>query len=323
MQFEEMVRNVKARVKPITNSDIIIKRLLNEAQQDLFEKKKKGRWNFLKRNNYELSTTNATSEYALDPYFHAMISIRNVNDNRRLRDISEFRLKTIDPDLSSINNPYCYAVQGYTPVRSQPSAASVITFVSDNAGDDAAGTNTKIYVEGLSANNVNVSEIITLDGVNPVSTNKSYVKLLNLGKTSYTNGIVTATSNAGAVTNVIWGPNNRKIEHPLIFIYPLPTTETYIYDFYAKPIDLVNDYDFSIFPSRYHHVLERYAIYNLALIDKDSSNASSFKSLYDEGIKQMLKNDAPEHEVRSLSYKNKMIDRYYDEDFYIAGQWSR
>lgn len=324
MQLSEMVKNVQANTGPEVGYNAIIKRFLNEAQRILFDQKTGGKWNCLIRNDLEITTSTNTAEYALDPYVNSIIGVRDELNNLYLDYVENNRLNRSEPNLSTQGTSVLYTLKGTSPVKNQPSAASVITFVSDNAGDDAVGTGVSIFIQGLNSDNVIITESVALDGVNNVSTTKSYVKILKLSKTNYTNGIVTVTSNAGAVTNVVWGPNNRDITHPVVYFYSRPSAALTIkYDAYMKPLDMVNDNDSSIFPLEFHDALEKYATFRVFLVQKDNTAAQLMKQLYDSRVMDLIKNDIGQSQISTID-KDCSINAYSHSYPMIRpqGNWS-
>lgn len=78
-----------------------------------------------------------------------------------------------------------------------PSAASTMTVVSTSANDVAAGTGARtVSVAGLDANYLEISETITMTGLTPVTTTKSYLRIHRL--TVVTAG--TSKSNEGVIS---------------------------------------------------------------------------------------------------------------------------
>lgn len=78
-----------------------------------------------------------------------------------------------------------------------PSAASTMTVVSTSANDVAVGTGARtVSVAGLDANYLEISETITMTGLTPVTTTKSYLRIHRL--TVVTAG--TSKSNDGAIS---------------------------------------------------------------------------------------------------------------------------
>ena len=111
-----------------------------------------------------------------------------------------------------------------------PTSADTLDIVSDSALDaDPAGTGARtIFVEGLDANFDEISEIISLNGLTPVVTVNSYIRLhdlttLTAGSTGANQGTIDANSTtSGDIQNQIIPDAN----HSLSVAYTIPNGKT-------------------------------------------------------------------------------------------------
>lgn len=250
-----MVLNVKAECKPVTNIDGIIKRWLEQGQKVITSK---GSFPFLRQYRYTISTTSGTEYYALSNLVDTskIIHFYNESSPRYLSYASEANYRMYDPGSASTGSSYLYRLLGYSPVKLQPTSASVLTFVSTSVAD----TTQKVTINGLNSSSTYIVETVTLTGTSSVASTTSFTKVLALSKDSTTTGSVTCTSNSAAVTNVILPPSELDISHPIVGLSPDPSsTETIYYDFYSILPRINSDTDVSLLPSKYHDVPELYA----------------------------------------------------------------
>ena len=94
-------------------------------------------------------------------------------------------------------------------VKVWPSAAAVASTVSDDAADDGAGTGTRtLVIEGLDASFNEVSETITMDGVTPVLTTQTFLRINRAyGLTAGSGGV-----NAGNISISVGGDLQAYVE---------------------------------------------------------------------------------------------------------------
>lgn len=259
MIVSEMIKNVKAECKPITNIDNIIRRWLDRGQKVVASKGPSGGWPWLKFYQMTLTTIASTSQYALSPLVDTskIINFWDETSPMQLRHMGEPRFRGKVPDPSSTTgDPYLYRFIGYSPFQNQPTSASQISFVSD----DAADTTQTIFVQGLDGSGILVDEEVALDGITPANTTFSYTKVLSFSKSAETAGKLTVTSNSGAVTNVVISGNDRHISHPIVELYSVPSNaRTLYYDFVMKLPSIYQDNDSSLIPEQYHDAIELYA----------------------------------------------------------------
>lgn len=116
--------------------------------------------------------------------------------------------------------------------------------------------NQKASVLGFASGQLQEEEI-QLNGTTSVPTTKSFTSILKISKDK-TYGYVTATSNSGAVTNIILDPGETEAEFQTVIFYPTPSaTETLNYDAYARHPFLYKPTDSPLFPSQFHSFIVR------------------------------------------------------------------
>lgn len=93
--------------------------------------------------------------------------------------------------------------------RTLPTVAGVASVVSTSANDAAAGTGTRtIYIEGLDTNYAEITETVTLNGLTPVTTVQSFLRINSAYGVTGGSG----ATNAGRITISIGGSLQNIIE---------------------------------------------------------------------------------------------------------------
>lgn len=93
-------------------------------------------------------------------------------------------------------------------------AASILEVLSDNAADAAAGTGARtVLVSGLDASYVEISETVTLNGVTPVATINSYLRVnsaivTTAGSSETNTGTITVRVTGGGTTQAVIGADD-------------------------------------------------------------------------------------------------------------------
>jgi hypothetical protein len=102
-----------------------------------------------------------------------------------------------------------------------------------------------------------VEEEVQLNGSTPVATTNSFTTLTKISKSDRTMGYITATSNAGGVTNVVLDAGENEVTVFGINLYPTPTAiETITYEFVPTHPILSKFSDTTLFPAQYHPLLQ-------------------------------------------------------------------
>lgn len=295
MDLQTIVSNVNAIAHPITNVDSIIKRFANQGQHAFASSKPEGFF-WLRQYRYSFTTVNGTQSYSLSPLVDtgkAIVVYDEVN-NQEYVPMSMQYMRGQGLDMNSTGQPYIYSMVEFSPVQFQPTAASVLSFVSSNAAD----TTQTVFVQGLDTNGILVSETVTLTGAVAAATTLSYTRVMTLSKSAKTAGNVTVTSNGGATTNVVWAPKDLFLQHPVISLYPVPSdAHTVYYDFTMLLPDIIDDNDTSLIPAQYHDVIELYATYKTFAHLNNKAQSDSFFALYKERALEIRKADTTPQSV--------------------------
>jgi hypothetical protein len=152
-----------------------------------------------------------------------VIDVVNVTQERVLIPATEHDINIGDPARSSGSDAFYYTLGPLSYVLAQPSAASALSVVSTSAADITQIVRYRGMVAGVSTD-----ETHTLTGAVAIAGTALYSSLEILGLDSACAGIVTITSNAGAVTNVSIPIGRLHKEYQTITLYDHPSaTDAY------------------------------------------------------------------------------------------------
>lgn len=127
-------------------------------------------------------------------------------------------------------------------VALQPTSASTITFVSSSSAD----TTQTIYVRGV-VSGADDYETATLNGTTNVVTTKNFSRIYGIGFSASRTGVITVTSNSGAVTNATIGREALQTRYKKIRLIPPPSQAITLEMTYTqKLIPMSQDYDYPI-----------------------------------------------------------------------------
>jgi len=303
MNLSEIVSNVKAELHPATDISTLIKRWANRGQKK-FLVMANHKFSWMTLTNLTLTTIAGQNEYALSPLVDVakVIVITDRVSPRKIHVISrEEFLERVPNPLDTSGDPTIAYLSGFTPINIQPSSASVLALVSSSPSD----TSQVVKIEGLSSAGVLIGEEVTLNGTTPVSTTNSYARILNRSNNGFLSGILTITSNSGAVTNAVISPRSRQGMYPKLVLYPTPAdARTLYYDAYMRLPELVNDNDTSLLPENYHDAIENYCLYRGYRHKKDYQMAGEAKQAFEQTISQAVLDDrGPQREIVFQDYR--------------------
>lgn len=181
-----------------------------------------------------ISVSAGTSLYPLHDAFLTPQYFRSRADGRPLRVVPPNKLLDYLPDpTDTAGTPRHVQLTGVSKIQNQPTSASVIAI----AGADTSKT---VTITGDTATGIQ-SETITVGNSGAIA----FTQILDFRKngTGWT-GTMTATSNAGAVTNLSLGASQYGRQFPLIKSVVTPdAADTWEYNFFRQPKQLSDDYD--------------------------------------------------------------------------------
>ena len=296
MNLGEILTNVKSECGFATNIDTLVRRWANRGQQK-FVSSATHHFSWMILNKLTLTMESNVGEYVLSPLVDTSKFINIYSSERRwtVRVVSRREFQERFPDASLITgDPVIAYLSGYSAVSRQPTSASQVTVVS-TASDTAV-----ITIEGLNADGILIREEITLDGTNPVISANSFTKILSRSFNAFIAGIVTMTSNGGAVTNATISARDRQGLLPKVTFYPMPSSgATLFYDAVMRLPALVTDNDMSLMPEQYHDAIEDYCMYRGYRHKKDFASANASLQMFKERIQEAIADDTsgPSREI--------------------------
>jgi hypothetical protein len=197
----------------------------------------------INRSDYQFTTTAGTEDYILPQDFGKELSVRDATNNILLSrsDAQESIMRNPD-DTDTQGSVRRYVIMDKT-VRNQPTSASVVSFVSTSASD----TSQTIYVKGFDANGYEDYDQVTIAGTTTASTTKSFIRILYIAKSSTSAGVITGTTNSGAVTVAVL--SRAMLEHRVKMMRLVNIQNTAVtieVNYIQKPMPLSSDYDYPI-----------------------------------------------------------------------------
>jgi hypothetical protein len=274
--------------------------------------------NFLMWDTKETFTTTAGQhQYSLHQLFDRPVYFYNQTSKVLLSETPRRAINDsgaiLSPDITgSARN---FALWGHNSVLAQPTSASTLSLVSNNAAD--TGTDYEIVIKGLNTSNELVAEKVALTGTTPVSSSYTYTKIFSIVKERAMTGQLTVTSNSGAVTILRLSSDEFGRQYRQCWIFETPTTsETIEYRFYRKPSYLVNDYDIPDIPAPYSKLLVFDALllwgaYNTDTSDKSLTLWKEQQTHWERLLQTYVK------EGQSLGAKTRKVRE--ETDFYDLG----
>jgi len=230
----------------------LVKDILNQTHQ---QRCAQHAWPWLLSDVYSFNTVVGQREYMLHQEFGKAHSFYNRTRKVPLHEVPSRQLQTELPQyLETQNVADHFALWGKRAVKAQPSTASTLSIVSNNAADTGAAY--QVVVKGEDAAGNVLAEVFTPSGTTPVVGGTAFAKILTVTKAQDWNGTLTVTSNAGAVTNITLLPWEMGKSYQRLYVLEEPTSSERIdYQFYEQPLLLINDYDVPQLPFPHVNVL--------------------------------------------------------------------
>lgn len=276
--FSDMQTNVGNNIQDTSSAtQTIIKRLINDAYFDVL---RRYNWNFY-NHDYSITTTAGTQDYALPRDFGKELYVLDDTNNLPLDYISQQRLNEYYPSTwNSTGTVGRYLILNKR-VIAQPSSASVITVVSDAAGD----TTQSIFVRGI-VSGVEQTEAVVLTGTSSAATTKSFTRVISLSKSASTTGKVTVTSNSGAVTLASIAPEELDYQVKCIRFHEVPSGSIVVnVPYKIDPLPLNNDNDTPLIPA---DIVEQGATAHAWRYKRQMAKAQEWERLFEKNIISLI-----------------------------------
>lgn len=214
--------------------------------------------------------------YALHEEFERPLYFFNRDTKRYLKEVPE---RALGPEgyrwNDATGSAEHFVLWGRTQVKRQPTSASILTIVSSDAADSGGGAALQLMIRGETADGSVKAEIVDPTGLTPVTTDNTYVKIMQVTKAGPWTGTMTMTSNDGDVTNLVLDYCDLGKMYQQIFLLENPTAvETIEYRFYRNPIRMTNDYDQPDIPYPFSQILVWDALIMFAGYNTEVSSAA-------------------------------------------------
>lgn len=218
-------------------------------------------------------------EFTVPQYMNLILRIRDQSLGKTLhvmpiQELEERYARTQGAGLS-----IAAALLDTRGVSAQPVVSTVISAVSDDAGDLSQTLRVIGYLGG-----VPVEAEVTLNGLNSVSTAQSFDNVSNVSKSAETAGIVTVT--AGAVTlSEISAKERVAFYRKIRLARPLDVGRTFTITYSRKPRKLSDSNDIPLLPE-VGSILIDGAFYRVLEQQRDHSKATMIRARFLEQLEK-------------------------------------
>jgi hypothetical protein len=212
--FLDLKTDIGNNVRDTSSSSLsIFGGFINEAYEE-----------FLRRANYQnlvddysFTTTPGTADYVLpDDFYKELYVLDTTNDmSFGKTDIQRFA-QDYPSSVNVTGNSQAYTILR-RPVRTQPTAAGVITVVSSSALDTAQ----EVFVRGY-LNGVEATETLSLNGTSTVTSTLTFDRVAKISKSDTTYGNVTVS--AGSVTLGILSRRSKDYSVSILRLFEAPNS---------------------------------------------------------------------------------------------------
>jgi hypothetical protein len=232
--------------------------------------------------DYSFSTVAGTKDYVLPDNFKKELHVYDATNDKELARIDRQILINQYPTTVDDTGVAVRYLIFDSPVQAQPSSSSVLSIVSDNAGD----TTQTLYVRGLSGG-VEVTESVTLNGTSAQASTTAFTEIISFSKSAATTGKVTITSNSGAVTNAVIAPDIVDYKVKLIRLHPAPSgVATIRVPYIINPQPLLNDYDTPLLDAA--DVIEQGATAIILRRKRQYAKAQEWERIFEKSVNALI-----------------------------------
>lgn len=266
-----------------TSTDAVWTTTTNAIKQAQVIRLTEDKWPFMLWDRQETITLVAAQRaYSLHQLFSRPLYIRNQTRKTWMTEMPGRNIEPSGVEPSGDTNTDRYTIWGRSPVKSQPSSASVIKIVSTSDLDTSSSK--AIAVRGDTTDGVTTDIIIPTGTVMAVGV-VPFTKILEVNKGASWTGTMTMTSNSGAVTNLTLFPNEFARSYPQLNLLYQPTAgEVLEYQFYRQPNVLTHEGSVSSVPPPFERILVFDALLLMAAYDNrlDGGRAALWREMRDQ-----------------------------------------
>lgn len=273
--FKQLTDSVLRHLDEVADptSLALAKDYINQAHQ---QRCLQADWPWMMTREQTFTTEANRHTYALDHRYRRVLYLLNRTTGRYVEEVPRRQLQE-DVNLrwnTAVGQAAHYMLWERTPVKQQPSSASVLTLTGTSASDNVDTYN--VVVKGVDANGNELAEVFTPAGTTPVVGTVTFVEITGVSKASPWNGNLTLTSNSGTVTNLTLMPWEMGRSYPQAFIIESPTAGDVIeHRGFKHPEFLVNDYDQPDIPGPFASILIYDALMMFATYNADTSGGEA------------------------------------------------
>lgn len=192
------------------------------------------------REDYSFNTVSGTQRYALPSDFGKEIYLNDTTNGRELKRLTLGDLvKQYPNDMTSSGTVERYVIIEDRVMR-QPASASTLSVVSSTSPDNSQ----TVLIRGMNSSGSEISESVSLNGINTQTTTNTYSRLISVSKSSTTAGTVTVKDGASN-TLASLAPSEKEALYKIVLLHYVPTgVITIKVPYIIKPAPLTNDNDY-------------------------------------------------------------------------------
>lgn len=280
-----------------TDAETMGKRAINRAYRRLLDAVD----NRTEKRSFTFTSVASQQDYGLPLYVADIVSIVDPTNKKELEPMSEEELDYYWPGSTSSGTPHAYYPIGRYGTQVHPDG-NTVTFVSDNASDDA-----QIRVTGF-VSGILQSELITINGTTNVTSSKSYTTIESMTKLASTSlsidGNITVTEDGSNGTIAVIPYWVTSPSYQWIGLHKIPDaaiTYTVRADMY-KP-NLVHDYDWPSIEEDYHDLILLDALTEVLPVWGKPEEAIYYERKFSRRMKEMRRQQG-----RKASQDNMQFD---------------
>lgn len=276
--FVDLQKDIQDRIKDTSSETLaVIKSELNDAVASFMQQ---AFWPFSLRQS-TLTTTTGISDYYLPADYDKMISFTQRNDKLQIAPVwaGDFERIIPDPTAYSSGRPKYYMNLLDDRVLAQPTAAGIVTGVSDSSSDLLKYASVFGQVAGIDR-----YERFLLSGQNFVSSTLSFTKVytITLDLSCYGNTAFYEKTVGTNLLRLYVGETER--EYKKIKLFPTPDgTYTLYLTYQAQNIHMKNDSDACIIPSKYLDVIKNQVV-ALFMLRQGDAKAAEYSQMAQQSL---------------------------------------
>ena len=258
--------------------------------------------------------------YNLDEEVDRIAILRDITSPRKLIYLPDplFYKYVPNPENIGSGTSGVYRLWEETGFSTQNTSAEKLTVVSSSTSDTS--TFTVVIVGRESTNNLQVAEVVTLNGTTAVTTSTTFAigGLLQVSKSAVTTGTITIAGNTSATTFSKVAPAEIAPRFKRLSLYPIPSAVITLYlEYYERLRLLTNDADVPQMDHQWNWLLREGALAKTWEYKQNETAATRHYAIYRDGLKRLERQDqsnldyVPSLEPR-MTRSDSVVRRYAD-----------